>query len=109
VLRRKAQLAKWSAAEDEREAAAADGGGEYYPRTTLQQLELRLEELRVQAEPAAQLDATRAELAALRATFPLPQWQALKAGPVGAWVRGHPQVDRYARELVARLRSRTAR
>ena len=107
VLRRKAQLAKWTAAEDEREATAASGNGEYYERTALQDLELRLEELRARSEPSPHLDQAWTELEALRASFPLAQWEALTHGPVGAWVRAHPEVERAARRLLSRIRSRT--
>ena len=69
-------------------------------------LELRLEELRARSEPSPHLDQAWTELEALRASFPLAQWEALTHGPVGAWVRAHPEVERAARRLLSRIRSR---
>lgn len=107
VLRRKAQLAKWAAAEDEREALGEANGGEYYERSALQDLELELERLRSDTGAAAQLGAVQAELADLEARFPLPQWRRLVDGPIGTWVRTDPRAERVARAVLRRLRRRS--
>lgn len=43
------QLSSWTASEDEREEAARNNGGQYYPLTTLQELTQRAERSRVDA------------------------------------------------------------
>ena len=77
-----AQLAAWSAEEAEREAAAADNGGEYYPHTTLQELTLESEGLAGHRPPGAEVGGRGARR--LRAHDVAP---ALPPGPL---VRPHP-------------------
>ncbi|MEA2167374.1 MAG: hypothetical protein QOF76_674 [Solirubrobacteraceae bacterium] len=87
-----AQLEAWAREEDEREAAAAANGGLYGRPGLLGRMEAERDELRrarddLRAERDEDARRHQAALAAAAARFPLPQWQRLHDGPVGAAVR----------------------
>ena len=93
VLERTEDLERWTGEEEAREAAAADAGGEYYPRTALQDLALRFEDQRMATEHA------RLDLAA--ATAPLPKRLAHKVAATswGRRLREDPRVGRLEQRL----------
>lgn len=107
VLADDAALSRWSAEEDERELVARSEGGEYYPRTALQDLTttseqrrveiLRLEEELERSRHAAATAAEAAyELAAVRASITY-RWAAWVAGTsVARWAKGHRALRRAA-------------
>lgn len=93
-----AACAEWEAEEVAREAAASRAGGHYYPLTLLQRIQLNasaldtratqlaadVERLRGEVEALSREAAeSRAEVARIRATFPVAQWDRVR----NSWFR----------------------
>jgi SAM-dependent methyltransferase len=104
-------LDRWSDDEDRREAVAAENGGEYYPLTLLQRMQLNASNLHTTTQHLAselqqrtsQVEELRAELQALRTTFPLKPWQALGGSRVRRVLNRFPLAVRTWRAVRRRI------
>jgi hypothetical protein len=93
-----AQLRAWTAEEDEREAAAAARGGEYYPHTTLQELALESEAWQATAHRVQKwADEVKARNDQLMALPPYHQIRWFARTPTGQRLRRNPRLKRVLR------------
>jgi SAM-dependent methyltransferase len=98
ALTKRAQLARWSREEEEREEAATRNGGEYYPLTLLQELTQEIETLRLHNTHM------RADLHALGVAEEGPPAPSLRKAAVLTLDARAPQVARVLRGVRRRVK-----